>query len=64
LPTSTGFKAIYTRLPAAAQEGAPLVNVAHNFETERAGVGIALFGGEFLMDFSGPWAEQKVELHS
>ena len=35
LISSTGFKAIYTRLPAAAQEGAPLVNVAHNFETER-----------------------------
>ncbi len=35
LISSIGFKAIYTRLPAAAQEGAPLVNVAHNFETER-----------------------------
>ena len=32
---SPGFKAIYTRAPAAASEGAPLVNVAHNFETER-----------------------------
>lgn len=52
-----GFKAIYTRLPAAAQEGAPLVNVAHNFETEELWNAIthglmfflSLFGTGFLM---------------
>lgn len=52
-----GFKAIYTRLPAAAQEGAPLVNVAHNFETEELWNAIthglmfffSLFGTGYLM---------------
>eukprot|EP00930_Biecheleria_cincta_P046155 TRINITY_DN31835_c0_g1_i1.p1 TRINITY_DN31835_c0_g1~~TRINITY_DN31835_c0_g1_i1.p1 ORF type:complete len:525 (-),score=75.82 TRINITY_DN31835_c0_g1_i1:70-1614(-) len=29
-----GFKAVYTRTPAHPQEGAPLVDVANNFETE------------------------------
>lgn len=29
-----GFNAIYTRMPAASQGGAPVVNVAHNFEKE------------------------------
>eukprot|EP00440_Ansanella_granifera_P028668 gb/GFBE01031142.1/.p1 GENE.gb/GFBE01031142.1/~~gb/GFBE01031142.1/.p1 ORF type:complete len:488 (+),score=93.42 gb/GFBE01031142.1/:1-1464(+) len=34
LAQSAGFKAVYTHIPAAPQEGAPIVDVANNFETE------------------------------